>query len=321
MRVPAKINLFLAVRRRRDDGMHDIVSVMQTVGLRDQIVVSLTGPPQPGQRPGASSDRDGTPPATRLAVSHDADQQLPTGEGNLVTRAATRLADRIGLRIVSDNETDTAVRATRVHVNKRIPIAAGLAGGSADAAATLVALHRLWEADLSDEDLAAVAGELGADVPFCLQGGTALTSDTGTTVARLADTGRHWWVLGISDKPMATREVYRAWDKACRPGDTTPDGVLDALDAGDPRRLAGWLHNELQPAATRLHPRLVESRQAMLDAGALGAIVSGSGPTIIALTDSEAHAHDVARTVGARFHRVEVATSPAGGPHVLDPDA
>lgn len=308
VRVPAKVNLFLAVRGRRDDGYHELVTVLQTVSIHDTLVAEL-------ERSGASAH-----PAARrfmeLAFTHDARGDVPSDERNLAVQAARRLMGEVGMD-GSDREHHEEVPVTRVHLRKRIPVAAGLAGGSADAAALLIALNRLWEADLDQQALRELGAELGADVPFCVSGGTALATGIGTATAQVLTRGTFHWVVGVSDEPLATPEVYRAFDEVGVTSDGEPDAVLQALRTGDAEALGAALHNDLEVAAMHLRPELSEAKQALLDAGACGALVSGSGPTMLGLATSAQQAHAIAEEVRDRFDRVEVAMSPAGGPEVL----
>ena len=192
-----------------------------------------------------------------------------------------------------------------------------MAGGSADAAAVLVALNHLWEVDLDRDVLRDLAAELGADVPFCVTGGTALATGTGTATAQVLTRGDYHWVIGISDEPLSTPEVYGTFDRIGAPSEVEPDAVLQALRTGDTEALGAALHNDLEQAAFHLRPTLRDARDALLDAGALGALVSGSGPTVVGLAATAQHAAELAGAVATHFDRVEVAVSPAGGPEVM----
>lgn len=308
VRVPSKVNLFLAIRGERPDGYHEVVSVLQTVSIYDTIRAELIGP--------AASH-----PATRrfmeLAFTQDAAEGVPSDGDNLAVRAARELMAATGVGSTGpDGQSDVPV--TRLHLTKRIPVAAGMAGGSADAAATLVALNDLWDVELDRDELRELAAELGADVPFCVGGGTALATGTGTATAQVLTRGTYAWVVGVSDEPLSTAEVYRVHDEVAGPSEAEPDAVLQALRTGDAEALGAALHNDLEVAACHLRPGLAEGKQALLDAGALGAIVSGSGPTVVGLAPSPQDAVRMAEQVRDRFDRVEVALSPAGGPEILD---
>jgi 4-diphosphocytidyl-2-C-methyl-D-erythritol kinase len=319
VRVPAKVNLHLAVGPRRPDGYHDLVSVMQTVSLFDMLRLRLNG-----------ASAAAHPSARRLTTvtltvegngdgSGGADG-VPADGSNLVMVAARRLMDRLGIdggpATVHSIPHATAA-ATRLHLAKRIPVAAGMAGGSADAAAALVGLDALWRADLGADGLRDLAADVGSDVPFCLVGGTVLATGTGTSIARVLTRGTWHWVIGVDDVPLSTRAVYGAFDELPPPRPSAPDLVLHALLTGDADALAAGLHNDLEPAAFALRPVLAERREAMLEAGALAAIVSGSGPTLVGLARDARHARQLAEGLAGVFPRVETASSPAGGPEML----
>jgi len=352
VRVPAKINPFLAVRRRRTDGYHDLTTVMQTLSLYDVVTARLAGPPGRSQHP-AARRRMG------LEVCCD-DEAVPGGSHNLALRAARLLGETTNvLAGPSDDDAADATASqadgpvtagptgiadaasgqpggeawpsaeavwgpsfsgarTVVELDKAIPVAAGLAGGSADAAGALRALNALWACDLDEGQLRDVGAEIGSDVPFCVIGGTALVTGRGEALARVLCHSKFHWVVGIDASPLATGEVYRAWDAGWAPSDIEPDAVLAALRAGDAEALGPALHNELQPPAIALRPHLETGRRALLAAGALGAVVSGSGPTALGLARDAEHAQQLAAATADRFHAVRVATSPAGGPEPVD---
>lgn len=310
VRVPSKVNLFLAVRGLRDDGYHELVSIMQTVGIHDVLTVQFSGTPLACMHPAARR-------FMQVSLEHDAGDAVPSGEQNLVCRTAREMLEVLGLRKSDGSMFNGEVPTTRMGLTKSIPIGAGMAGGSADAAAALVALNRLWEAELDRDQLREVAARIGADVPFCLTGGTALATGTGTATAQVLCRGRFHWVVGMSDMPLSTPEVYATWDEVAQPSVIEPDAVLAALNGGDAEALGAALHNDLEAAAFHLRPELREARDAMLDAGALGAVVSGSGPTLVALASSETEATRIAAEVAGYFDRVETARSPSGGPEVV----
>jgi 4-diphosphocytidyl-2-C-methyl-D-erythritol kinase len=319
VRIPAKINLHIGVGPRREDGFHELVTVMQTVSLHDTLRLRST---EAGAAAHPSARR-----LMRLALTVDEDSRahgvdaLPVDEGNLVVRAARALMEEIGIgvdrSVVLDPADGADVPRTHVHLTKRIPIAAGMAGGSADAAAALVGLNELWGLGLDQERLRELAAGLGSDVPFCVVGGTVLATGTGTAIARVLTRGAYHWVIGIDDVPLSTPAVYAAFDELATPRSSEPDLVLQALRTGDVDMLGAALHNDLEPAAMALRPELVARRAAMLEAGALAAIVSGSGPTLLALARDALHAHVLAEALTDVFPRVELASSPAGGPEVV----
>jgi 4-diphosphocytidyl-2-C-methyl-D-erythritol kinase len=312
VRVPSKVNLFLAIRGVRDDGYHELVTVLQTVSIHDTITARLDGSPA-AAHPAARRYME---LAFTVEPGRGLNRDVPLDGDNLAVRAARRLMAAVGVGGHERNGTPD-VPLTRLHLTKRIPVAAGMAGGSADAAAALLALNHLWDVDLDRDQLRELAAELGADVPFCVGGGTALATGTGTATAQVLTRGVYHWVVGVTDEPLATPDVYRAFDRLASPSDVEPDAVLQALRTGDAEALGAALHNDLEVAAMHLRPELVAKRQALLDAGALGAIVSGSGPTVVGLASSAQHALQLSRTVQDHFDRVEVALSPAGGPELV----
>jgi 4-diphosphocytidyl-2-C-methyl-D-erythritol kinase len=309
VRVPSKINLFLGVRGLRDDGYHELVSVMQTVSIYDTVTAVTKGEHVSRLHPAARR-------FVSLAYSQQAGHGVPDGDDNLALRAARRLMEAVGIGSCPD-EDGKGSSTTYLHLEKGIPVAAGMAGGSADAAAALLALNQLWAVDLERDELRELAAELGSDVPFCVSGGTALATGTGTATAQVLTRGTYHWVVGISDRPLSTPEVYAAYDRVGRPSHAEPDAVLQALRTADPEALGAALSNDLEVAAFELRPELEGARDAMLAGGALGAVVSGSGPTIVALVESAPAAAKLAREVRDVFDRVEVAQSPAGGPELL----
>jgi len=239
---------------------------------------------------------------------------LPDGDDNLAVLAAKTLR-RAGGLLESGEQPNGALR-TVLKLTKGIPVAGGMAGGSADAAAALVGLNRLWGTSLQRDALRTLAAELGSDVPFCVVGGTALATGRGTQLAQVLCRGTFSWVVCTSAEPLATAEVYRAWDRTCEPNEMEPDAVLAALRQQDPAALGAALHNDLQAAAFSLRPELGEAHTALLDAGALGAVLSGSGPTLLALCESDAAAARVAEAVQPRFAGTFAAHSPVGGPEL-----
>jgi 4-diphosphocytidyl-2-C-methyl-D-erythritol kinase len=309
VRVPSKVNLFLSVRGLRDDGYHELVSIMQTVSIYDTVTASIDGEHVASLHPAARR-------FVALDYTQHAGQGVPEGDENLAVRAARRLMAAVGLGSQEPPDREHAT-ITRLHLDKAIPIAAGMAGGSADAAAALLALNRLWAVELDRDELREMAGELGSDVPFYVLGGTALATGTGTATAQVLTRGTYHWVVGISERALSTPEVYTAYDRVGVSDGSEPDAVLQALRTGDAEALGAALHNDLEMAAFHLRPELEGARDAMLAAGALGAVVSGSGPTLVALAESARHASELAEAVAEHFDRVEVATSPAGGPELL----
>lgn len=273
VRVPAKINLHLGVGPLRDDGYHEVTTVYHAVSLYDEITAR---------------------PAETLVLTMDGEgaDQLALDETNLVIRAVQVLAEATG-----------RPPHARLHLRKQIPLAAGLAGGSADAAATLVACDALWGTGLGREELASVAARLGSDVPFLVLGGTALGRGRGEQVSPVLAPGRAWhWVLALAEGGLSTPDVYRELDRlraedAAPPPAGSSDGILAALRQRDAAVLAASLVNDLQPAALSLRPSLRDTLDAGLAAGSLAGIVSGSGPTCVFLCRDAANADAVARAL------------------------
>lgn len=294
VRAAAKVNLHLGVGAPRDDGFHPLHTVYQAVGLCDDVVAYEAREWDLQVRGSAWVDLD----------------DVPLGEDNLVTRAATALARHHGFE-----------RSGHVEVVKAIPVAGGLAGGSADAAAALVALDRLWDVETSDDDLLRLAAELGSDVPFALMGGTALGTGRGEVVVPVADEAIWWWVLVPSHEGLSTPAVYRRFDELFPDAPTQPlpaDDLLDALATGEPLALARQLHNDLQEPAVDLRPDLAELIVRGEAEGALRGIVSGSGPTCAFLCGSADEARAVAGALQAdRDDTVLVANAPVAGAHVV----
>ncbi|MGH8901947.1 MAG: 4-(cytidine 5'-diphospho)-2-C-methyl-D-erythritol kinase [Egibacteraceae bacterium] len=317
VRAPAKANLFLAIRGRRPDGYHELVTVLQSMSLYDHLRVWIAGPPGQGEHPAARM-------RMRVRLIHDAGPDVPGDQDNLAIRAARALghvAKVLDLDIVDEEEAQRAyqpgsVPVTMMDLEKRIPVAGGMAGGSADAAAALIGLNELWGCYLSRESLKAVGSALGTDVPFCVIGGTALGTGRGITLAQVLCAGTFWWVVCQAREPLSTADVYRAWDRECAPSALEPDRVITALRTRDARALGAALHNDLELAAFALRPELADAKAQLIDAGALGAVLSGSGPTLLALCESEEAAHALASSVAGRFRSVSVVRSPAGGPEV-----
>ncbi len=270
VRVPAKINLYLGVGPLRPDGYHELQTVYHAISVYDELTA-----------------RRGDTLA--LTMEGEGAGVLALDDTNLVIRAARALAHHA--RVPAH---------ARLHLRKQIPLAGGLAGGSADAAAALVACDALWGTGRSRDELAGLAATLGSDVPFLIHGGTAFGTGHGEAVSPVLARGNAWhWVVGIADGELPTPLVYREIDRlratAAAPRRLdSPDPLLAALRQRDPVVLAAALGNDLQPAAISLRPSLVTTLQVGQDAGALGGMVSGSGPTCVFLAEDAAHASEVA---------------------------
>jgi 4-diphosphocytidyl-2-C-methyl-D-erythritol kinase len=293
VRVPGKVNLYLAVGDRREDGYHELTTVFHAVSLLDEVTVR-------------NAD------VLSLELVGEGAHTLPTDERNLAWQAAELLADHVG------RAPDVSIM-----IDKTIPVAGGMAGGSADAAAVLVAMNSLWELNLPRRDLRLLAAQLGSDVPFALHGGTALGTGRGEELATVLSRNTFHWVLAFANTGLLTRSVFAELDRL-RDGADPPrleeaGPVLAALAAGDPEQLAPLLGNELQSAAVSLDPALQRTLSAGLQAGALAAVVSGSGPTCAFLCASAASAVDVGTELsGAGVCRtVRVASGPVPGARVV----
>lgn len=301
--VPAKVNLFLGVGNLRPDGYHEIVTVLQSVDVCDVVQVEVVGHLGPGN----------CPERVALHFDHDGTPGVPFDDRNLAVRAAHRLLYELDIDLV---EPADGVATLRLHLDKSIPVAAGMAGGSADAAGTLIGLNAVLCSGLDRHRLRDIAADLGSDVPFCVTGGTALATGTGTATADVMSRGTFHWVIGMSETPLATPDVYAAWDRLDHHFAADHGDVLQAVRSGDAHLLGQSLHNDLQAAAFQLRPELADAVDAFLVEGGLGAIVSGSGPTIAALAVDADHARDLRERLADQFDRIEVSSSPAGGPQL-----
>jgi 4-diphosphocytidyl-2-C-methyl-D-erythritol kinase len=293
VRAPGKINLHLAVGDLRDNGYHDLTTVFHAVSLFDEVTVR-------------NAD------VLSLEISGEGAERLPVDERNLAWRAAEVMAEHVG------RAPDVSIS-----IDKCIPVAGGMGGGSADAAAVLVALNSLWELGIPRRDLHTLAAELGSDVPFALHGGTALGSGRGEELATVLARTTFHWVLAFADGGLSTPKVFGELDRlrevGAPPRIDNPEPVVAALAAGDPEQLAPLLGNELQPAALSMKPALRRVLRAGVEAGALAGIVSGSGPTCTFLCRSASSAVDVGTELsGAGVCRtVRVASGPVHGARVV----
>ncbi|SDR91721.1 4-diphosphocytidyl-2-C-methyl-D-erythritol kinase [Friedmanniella luteola] len=275
VRVPAKINLALKVGGRRPDGYHPLATVYHAVSLYDEVEAAWAEPDE-----------------FAVAVSGEGAAQVPLDDSNLALRAARLLArthgpyDSLGAHLT---------------IRKAIPVAAGLAGGSSNGAAALLACSVLWDLDVSSDGLRELAAELGSDVPFALLGGTALGSGRGEEVVPALARGTYHWVLAFGHHGLSTPAVYGRFDELTPDAGApeVPDDLMNALRSGDPALLGAALSNDLQDAALDLQPRLRQVLEAGLEYGAVGAVVSGSGPTCAFLAANEAAAIDLTVALSA----------------------
>jgi 4-diphosphocytidyl-2-C-methyl-D-erythritol kinase len=275
VRVPAKINLCLGVGPVRDDGYHPLATVYQAVDLHDEVRATMR-----------DDDR------ITVTVHSDLDARaeigiVPEDDNNLAVKAARLLRDRTGVSA----GVDLAIR-------KVIPVAGGMAGGSADAAAALVACNEAWGTGLTRGALEVLAAQLGSDVPFLLHGGNAIGGGRGETVSPVLARGSYHWVFAMAQDGLSTKAVFAEFDRINAGSDvptpSVPDALLAALRAGDAVALGQALSNDLTEAALSLRPELADTLALGLEAGALGAILSGSGPTAMFLASDEQNSLDIA---------------------------
>ncbi|PRY01817.1 4-(cytidine 5'-diphospho)-2-C-methyl-D-erythritol kinase [Allonocardiopsis opalescens] len=285
---PAKVNLRLAVGPPRPDGYHDLVNVFHAVSLFDEVTVTAAG-------------------RTTIRIDGPGADAVPTDGRNLAAMAAERLARRLGVP-----------GGAAIRIRKRIPVAGGMAGGSADAAAALLACAELWGAGLSRAELMPIAAELGSDVPFSLLGGTAVGAGRGELLTPAQVNGGYHWVFALAHGGLSTPAVYAECDRlreeaGHRPGPPAHDDkLMAALREGDAAAVGTRLANDLQDAALSLRPELAGVLAAGRERAALGALVSGSGPTCAFLAESPEHADDIA--AGLRASAACRGTVTARGP-------
>lgn len=298
-RAPGKINLCFRVGALQDDGYHDVASLYQAVSLYEEVTATA---------------------ADAFSVSfagHFDCSQLPSDDRNLVIRAAKLLAAETGHQ-----------GGASLHVVKQVPIAGGMGGGSADAAATLVACDELWGTGLGRTGLLPLAAELGADVPFALEGGTAIGVGRGDRLSHALAKGEYHWVLAFAAEGLSTPEVYEELDRHRRRNHGSlppaPDPVLvdtvalQAVRAGDAVALADAMQNDLQAAALKLRPELGNTLEFGESRGALAAIVSGSGPTCAFLMPDALTASELLSAFKRAGVAAVMATGPVQGAHVFE---
>ena len=304
--VPAKINLHLGVGPVRTDGYHDLATVFHAVDICDTVT---------------ASEMSGAAGGVKIEVTGEGAQFVPSDSRNLMAVAAELLAQHHG---ISPNVT--------MQVHKRIPVAGGMAGGSADAAGALIACDSLWQTHTPKAELDLLAAQLGSDVPFALHGGTSMGTGRGEILTPVISTGEFHWVIAFNDGGLSTPRVYSECDRLRAQSKTevafptgiptaiptVPEALLQALRAGDPKKLAPELSNDLQIPAISLKPSLQRVLDTGVELGALTGIVSGSGPTCVFLTRDANHALDVAaRLSGAGVCRtVRTARGPVPGARV-----
>lgn len=271
MRVPAKVNLQLSVGPREADGFHNLVTVFQAISIYDDVTVTKT----------ASGS------GITIAITGDHTHGVPADATNLAAKAAALIADEY--EFAAD---------IHIEVNKSIPVAGGMAGGSADAAAVIVGLNELFNLEMSREEMLEFGSQLGSDVPFMITGGTAIGQGRGDQLTAALSRGTYHWVLALSTVGLSTPAVYQECDRLRAGLDIaapqTSDALMQSLLAADPKAVGQALQNDLQSAACSLRPALTLVLDVGEEYGALGAIVSGSGPTVAFLVADEEQGLDLA---------------------------
>jgi len=271
VRVPAKVNLQLAVGPREADGFHNLVTVFQAISIYDDVTISKTAPGS----------------GITIAITGDHTHGVPADSTNLAVKAAQLIAD----------DYDFALDIY-IEVNKSIPVAGGMAGGSADAAAVIVGLNELFTLEMSREEMLEFGSQLGSDVPFMITGGTAIGQGRGDQLTAALSRGTYHWVLALSSVGLSTPAIYQECDRLRAGLDIaapqTSDALMQSLLAADPKAVGLALQNDLQSAACSLRPALTLILDVGEEYGALGAIVSGSGPTVAFLVGDEEQGLDLA---------------------------
>jgi len=294
---PAKINLVLSVGPLREDGYHELATMFHAIDRRDTVTVE-SGPSGSG---------------VTLSVEGEGADGVPLDDTNLAARAAMLLAERTG-----------RVADVRIHINKTIPVAGGLAGGSADAAAALVACDALWGTRMTRTRLTELAAELGSDVPFSVHGGTMIGRGRGEDLTPVLAHAELTWVIWPNSLGLSTPTVYAECDRLrgdrLIPSPSIDEAVVSALRADDPRLLGPLLSNDLQEAAISLRPELADVLAEGDGMGAIAGIVSGSGPTTVFLTENEAEAKIMSVKLGIFYpdSPAFVARGPAPGARLED---
>ena len=296
-RVPAKVNLQLAVGPLGDDGFHEVTTVFQAISLFDDVTVET------------AAENNGI----SIQVTGQTSTGVPSDSSNLAVKAATLMIKNYDL----PNDIN-------IKLKKEIPVAGGMAGGSADAAGVIVGLDSLFELGLSRDEMEMVGSKIGADVPFSICGGVAIGTGRGDQITPALFKGSYNWVLALSGQGLATPSVYAECDRL-REGlsISTPvvsEQLMQALRAGDSKALGKSLSNDLQPAACSLRPALRLVLDVGLDYGALGGIVSGSGPTVAFLVKDDEHAMDltVALSSSGVISSVVRATGAVAGARIIE---
>jgi 4-diphosphocytidyl-2-C-methyl-D-erythritol kinase len=296
VRVPAKVNLQLSVGPRESNGYHNLVSVFQAVSIFDDVTLTKS-------HPGSG---------VTISVTGEQTHGVPEDHSNLAVKAAHLIAEKF------DIDVDV-----HIEVKKSIPVAGGMAGGSADAAATLVAMDALYKLEATREELLELGSELGSDVPFMIAGGTAVGTGRGDQLTAALSRGTYHWVFALSTVGLSTPAVYSECDRMRAELEVAEpkvsDSLMQALLSGNPELVGKSLSNDLQNPACSLRPALSLVLEVGRDYGALGAIVSGSGPTVAFLVADEEAGLDlaVALTASGVVGSVARATGPVHGARLI----
>ena len=296
-RVPAKVNLQLSVGPLGGDGFHEVTTVFQAISLFDDVTVAT------------AESNDGI----KISISGQTSNGVPVDNSNLAVKAAQLMIENYDL------PKDLSIK-----LKKEIPVAGGMAGGSADAAGVIVGLDSLFELGLSRDEMESVGSKIGSDVPFSICGGVAIGTGRGDQITPALAKGNYNWVLALSGQGLSTPAVYQECDRLREGLSIAPpvvsEQLMQALRAGDAKALGKALTNELQPAACSLRPALRLVLDVGVDYGALGGIVSGSGPTVAFLVSDDDHAMDltVALSASGVVSSVVRATGPAHGARIIE---
>lgn len=282
LKARAKINLTLDVLRKRADGYHEVEMVMQTIDLHDDVVLQET--------------------AGGIEVTTD-NPQLAGGESNIAHRAAGLIIESFGIK-----------KGIRIHIKKKIPLAAGLAGGSTDAAAVLGGLNIIWDLGMSREETAAGGAMIGSDVPFCVVGGTALARGRGEILSRLPPAPDMWIVLVKPPIGVSTAEVYRNFNPASVSKRPRTGEMVAALGGGDVKGIIANLANVLETVTLQKHPEVYRVKQAMEGLGVERPLMSGSGPTVFGIVDSRTEAERIRDMIRAQMPEVFTVVSRTWAP-------
>ena len=296
VRVPAKVNLQLSVGPKEADGYHNLVSVFQAISIFDDITIKL-GEPGSG---------------LTISVSGDQTHGVPADANNLAAKAVSLIS----------KEYDLTVDA-HIEIKKSIPVAGGMAGGSADAAGTIIGIDYLYSLDMTREEMIEIAAKIGSDVPFMLSGGTAIGTGHGDQLTAALSRGTYHWVLAVSTVGLSTPAVYAECDRLRGELEIvepqTNEALMQSLLAADAPGVGSALVNDLQLAACSLRPAIRLVLDVGQEYGALGAIVSGSGPTVAFLVEDQDSGLDlaVALTSSGVVGSVVQAYGPVAGAKVI----